>query len=40
MTVVEELEPQERDEVLKNLPAQDRVIVEQGLSYQKIQQGV
>ena len=33
VTIVEELEPEERDEVLKNLSAQDRVIVEQGLSY-------
>ena len=31
--IVEELEPEERDEVLKNLPLQNRVIVEQGLSY-------
>ena len=33
LTIAEELEPEELDEVLKNLPAQERVIVEQGLSY-------
>lgn len=33
VTIVEELEPEERDEVLANLSVQDRVFVEQGLSY-------
>ena len=36
VTLAEELEPEELDDALAALPARDRVLVEQSLSYPKI----